>query len=101
MEGQVAVFRPDRDDSPCYRCLYKDEGELEETCSDNGVLAPLVGIIGSVQAMEALKLLLGLGESLTGALLLLDARDMEWRRLRLRKDPACPVCASAALNQPA
>jgi len=101
MEGQVAVFRPDRDDSPCYRCLYKDEGELEETCSDNGVLAPLVGIIGSVQAMEALKLLLGLGESLTGALLLLDARDMEWRRLRLRKDPHCPVCASAALNQSA
>jgi len=101
MEGQVAVFRPDREDSPCYRCLYKDEGELEETCSDNGVLAPLVGIIGSVQAMEALKLLLGLGESLTGALLLLDARDMEWRRLRLRKDPHCPVCAAPALNQPA
>jgi molybdopterin-synthase adenylyltransferase len=101
MEGQIAVFRPDREGSPCYRCLYKDEGELEETCSDNGVLAPLVGIIGSVQAMEALKLLLGLGESLTGALLLLDARDMEWRRLRLPKDPHCPVCASAALNQPA
>lgn len=92
MEGQVSVFHNERDDAPCYRCLYRDEGELEETCSENGVLAPLVGIIGSVQAMEAVKVLLGLGETLGGRLLLLDAMSMDWRSLKLRKDPACPVC---------
>ncbi len=89
LEGQVSVFHNERDDSPCYRCLYKDEGELEETCSENGVLAPLVGIIGSVQALEAIKVLLGLGETLGGRLLLLDGLTMEWRSLKLRKDPAC------------
>ena len=92
MEGQVSVFHHERPDSPCYRCLYRDEGELEETCSENGVLAPLVGIIGSVQAMEAIKVLLDLGETLDGRLLLLDAMTMEWRNLKLRKDPDCPVC---------
>lgn len=94
LEGQVAVFRPGRDDSPCYRCLYPQEGgELEETCSQTGILAPLVGIIGSVQALEAIKLLLGIGETLCGRLLVLDAAALEWRTLRLRRDPHCPVCA--------
>ena len=93
LEGQVAVFRPDRPDSPCYRCLYKDEGELAETCTQTGVLAPLVGVIGSLQALEALKVLLDLGTTLTGRLLLFDAERMEWRTLILRKDPECPVCA--------
>jgi molybdopterin/thiamine biosynthesis adenylyltransferase len=93
MEGQVAVFRPDLDDSPCYRCLYKDEGELDQACSDNGVLAPLVGVIGSLQAVEAIKVLTGAGESAHGRLLLFDARTTEWRSIRLRKDPACPVCS--------
>ncbi len=92
MEGQVAVFRPDLPDSPCYRCLYKDMDELGETCSQTGVLAPVVGIIGSIQATETLKVLLNMGETLTGRLLLLDAYTMEWRSLRLRKDPQCPVC---------
>ncbi len=92
MEGQVAVFRSDRPESPCYRCLYKDMDELAETCSQTGVLAPLPGIIGSIQATETLKVLLDVGESLAGRLLLLDAMTMEWRSLRLRKDPACPVC---------
>jgi adenylyltransferase/sulfurtransferase len=92
MEGQVAVFRPDRPDSPCYRCLYKDMDELGETCSQTGVLAPVVGIIGSIQATETLKVLLDMGETLTGRLLLLDAYTMEWRSLRLHKDPQCPVC---------
>lgn len=92
MEGQVAVFRPDRPDSPCYRCLYKDMDELGETCSQTGVLAPVVGIIGSIQATETLKVLLEMGETLTGRLLLLDAYTMEWRSLRLHKDPQCPVC---------
>ncbi len=93
LEGQVAVFRPDRPDSPCYRCLYKDAGELAETCTQTGVLAPLVGVIGSLQALEALKVLLDLGTTLTGRLLLFDAEHLEWRTLILRKDPECPVCA--------
>lgn len=92
LEGQVAVFRPDHSDSPCYRCLYKDEEELAETCTQTGVLAPLVGVIGSVQALEALKVLLNLGTTLSGRLLLFDAERMEWRSVRLPKDPNCPVC---------
>ena len=81
--------------SPCYRCLYKDEGELDTSCSSNGVLAPVVGIIGSIQATEAIKVLLGIGESLDGKLLILDALYMEWRTLKLKKDPQCPVCSQA------
>ncbi len=94
MEGQVSVFNM-QPDSPCYRCLYRDEGELDTSCSNNGVLAPVVGIIGSVQATEAIKVLLGIGETLDGKLLLLDALHMEWRTLKLKKDPACPVCGKA------
>ena len=96
MEGQVAVFAGHRPEAPCYRCLYRNENELGERCAETGVLAPLPGIIGCVQATETLKWLLGLGEPLLGRLLLLDARRMEWRTLKLRKDPACPVCATAA-----
>ncbi len=92
MEGQVAVFRTDRPGRPCYRCLYKDMEELAESCAQTGVLAPLPGIIGSIQAAETIKVLLDIGESLAGRLLLLDAMTMEWRSLHLRKDPACPVC---------
>ena len=92
MEGQVAVFRPDLPDGPCYRCLYPAGEEPRETCTETGVLAPLLGIIGSIQATETIKLLLDAGETLTGRLLLLDALRMEWRSLTLRKDPACPVC---------
>ena len=92
MEGQVTTFRADQPDSPCYRCLYKDMDELAETCSETGVLAPVVGIIGSIQAAETLKVLTDAGQTLTGRLLILDAQTMEWRELRLRKDPDCPVC---------
>jgi len=92
LDGQVAVFRNDLDDSPCYHCLYKDEGEEQQTCSENGVIAPLVGIIGSMQALEAIKVLVGFGEDLSGRLLILDAALMEWRSLKLKKDPQCPVC---------
>ncbi len=94
LEGQVSVFHNERGDSPCYRCLYRDEGELAQTCSENGVLAPVVGIIGAVQATEALKVLLGIGDTLGGRLLLLDAMTMEWRSLKLRKDMACPSCGA-------
>lgn len=93
MEGQVTVFDSRRADSPCYRCLYPDMAEVAETCSENGVLAPVVGIIGSIQATETIKLLLQLGNTLTGRLLLLDAMTMEWRHIALPKDPACPSCS--------
>lgn len=92
-EGQVSVFRTDRPDSPCYACLYRDSGQDEaDICSQFGVLAPAVGIIGSIQATEAIKVLLDIGDSLTGRLLLMDALSMEWRVIKLRKDPNCPVC---------
>ena len=93
-EGQVTVFRPDLPGEPCYRCLYPEANPLEETCSRVGVFPALLGIVGSVQATEALKVLLGVGETLAGRLLVLDAQAMEWRTLRLRQDPACPVCAA-------
>ncbi len=92
MEGQVSVFNKTAS-SPCYRCLYKDEGELDTSCSNNGVLSPVVGIIGSIQAVEAIKVLLDLGDNLDGKLLLFDALHMEWRTLKLKKDPACTVCS--------
>jgi molybdopterin-synthase adenylyltransferase len=94
-EGQVAVFRLDQASSPCYRCLYHESDEPEEPCAVFGVLAPAAGIIGSIQATETLKTLLGMGESLAGRLLLLDALTMEWREIKLRKDPDCPVCRHA------
>lgn len=93
MEGQVAVFDGGKPDKPCYRCLYKDEGgEQDLSCSQNGVMAPLVGIIGSVQALEAIKVIAKVGETLVGKLMLLDAMTMQWRTMKLSKDPGCPVC---------
>ena len=91
-EGQLTVFAPDRPDSPCYNCLYPNRGELAESCARTGVMAPLPGIIGSMQAMEAIKLVAGVGQPLVGRLLLLDALSMEWRQLALRKNPRCPTC---------
>jgi adenylyltransferase/sulfurtransferase len=93
MEGQVSVFGG-RSGGPCYRCLYSDQEAEEETCSENGILAPVAGIIGSVQATEAIKLLAGVGEPLFGRLLLLDALRMEWRTVNLKPDPDCPVCGT-------
>ncbi|MCB1802172.1 MAG: molybdopterin-synthase adenylyltransferase MoeB [Gammaproteobacteria bacterium] len=91
--GQVGVFDL-RDGGPCYRCLYPEEGDEDLRCSENGVIAPLVGVIGASQALEAVKLLCGIGEPLSGRLLRLDGLRMHWRELRLRADPACPVCAA-------
>ena len=95
LEAQISVFDFRRADSPCYRCLYPGTEELAETCSETGVLAPLPGILGAMQATEALKLIAGFGESLVGRLLLLDAARMEWRSVNLRKDPQCPACAAS------
>jgi adenylyltransferase/sulfurtransferase len=92
-DGQISVFDLRRDDSPCYGCLFPEDATIEEErCAVMGVFAPLTGIIGATQAAEALKLLAGAGEPLCGRLLLLDALRMEWRSIRLKKDPACKVC---------
>jgi molybdopterin/thiamine biosynthesis adenylyltransferase len=92
-EGQITVFDMRHEDSPCYHCLFPDmEADSEMRCAENGVFAPLVGMIGTAQAAEAMKLLLGIGDSLQGRLLLLDVLAMEWRNIRLRKDPGCAVC---------
>ncbi len=96
-EGQVTVYDMRSDSSPCYHCLFPDQSETtgennEMRCASNGVFSPLVGMIGTTQAAEALKLLMGIGESLQGRLLLLDALAMEWRTIKLGKDPACSVC---------
>jgi molybdopterin/thiamine biosynthesis adenylyltransferase len=93
-DGQVAVFDARDAASPCYHCLFGEGDELEETrCATMGVFAPLVGIVGATQAAEALKLLAGVGQSLAGRLLLVDALAMQWRELRVPRDPACPVCS--------
>lgn len=95
LEGQVLVWRPGGEGA-CYRCLYRDAGMNPETCAQTGVLAPVVGVIGGIQAVEAIKVLTGLGETLDGRLLLLDAARMEWRTLKARRDSACPACGDHA-----
>jgi len=94
-DGQIAVFDMRRADSPCYHCLFPEDAELEETrCAVMGVFAPLTGIIGAMQAAEALKLIAGVGETLCGRVLLLDVLSMQWREVRLKKDPGCAVCSA-------
>lgn len=92
-EGQLATFDPRVDDSPCYQCLYSDESVEGATCEMEGVVAPVVGIIGTMQAQETLNLLLGRA-ALVGELLLLDAQSLDWRRVVLRKDRACAACGT-------
>jgi adenylyltransferase/sulfurtransferase len=91
MEGQLGVFDARDTDAPCYACLYREEGEDENRCSETGVLAPVAGLIGSLQATETLKLLIGLPVD-TGRLLLIDAERMQFRGMKLKKDPGCPIC---------
>lgn len=92
-EGQITVFDFRHEQSPCYHCLYPDVGSDQEMrCADNGVFAPLVGMIGTAQAAEVLKLLMNIGETLQGRLLLLDALTAEWRTIKLARDPHCSVC---------
>jgi molybdopterin/thiamine biosynthesis adenylyltransferase len=93
-EGQVSVYTG-RPGDPCYRCLYGNGGEVEDTCSENGILAPVAGIVGSIQATETLKVLSGVGTTLAGRLMILDALEMRFRTLTLTRDPACPVCGPA------
>lgn len=95
LEGQLSVFDPRREESPCYHCLYGHGSEAELTCSEAGVVGPLVGMVGSLQALEALKLLAGFGEPLVGRLLLIDALGSRFRELRVKRDPQCAVCGAA------
>ena len=96
-DGQIAVFDARDASHPCYHCLFGEGSDFEETrCAVTGVFAPLVGIVGATQAAEALKLIAPAGRSLAGRLLLVDALTMEWREVRVLKDPACPVCATRA-----
>jgi molybdopterin/thiamine biosynthesis adenylyltransferase len=92
-DGQISVFDARDANSPCYACLFPPTDKFEETmCSSMGVFAPLVGIIGSMQAAEALKVIMGIGQSLSGRLLLLDAQHMEWTAIKVARNPACLVC---------
>ena len=92
-DGQISVYDLRRDDAPCYHCLFPEAEDVEEVrCAVMGVFAPLTGIVGTMQAAEALKLAAGIGESLTGRLLLIDALSMEWRNVRFRRDADCVDC---------
>lgn len=95
-DGQISTFDLRREDSPCYHCLFPDraDGE-EERCAVMGVFAPLVGIIGALQAAEAIRLLTGVGEVLTGRMLMLDARTMDWQTVRFKRDPECAACSAS------
>lgn len=94
MEGQLMVVDPTQPDKPCYRCLYHSAGDTELNCATTGIAAPVVGTIGTLQALETLKLIVGLGESLAGYLLTFDAKYMDWRKLKLPKNPDCPTCGT-------
>lgn len=100
MEGQVAVFTPSAD-SPCYECLYSGGSDApwnDEACVENGVLAPVAGVVGAVQAVEVVKLLLDIGEPLVGRLLLFDGARMEWRSVKVPRNPGCPACSALQKN---
>jgi molybdopterin/thiamine biosynthesis adenylyltransferase len=94
MDGQVSVFDSTHADAPCYACVFPPNEAPEETrCATMGVFAPLVGIIGTVQASEALKILSGMGSHMAGRLLMLDGRDLSWTDIRMARNTQCPVCA--------
>lgn len=92
-DGQVAVFDLRNKSAPCYACLFAESGETEEMrCAVMGVFAPLTGLVGAIQAMEAIKLVAEAGETLNGRLLMVDAKGSQWRSVRIEKDAACAVC---------
>jgi len=95
LDGQLTTYDPRRADSPCYACVFPpDQAPEEISCATMGVLAPLVGVIGSLQAAEAIKLLTQLGDSLVGRLQMLDGRSLSWTEMRLRRQAACSVCGT-------
>jgi adenylyltransferase/sulfurtransferase len=91
-EGQVSVFTPGQNNSPCYNCLYQNDGDEPLNCATNGVIAPITGIVGSIQALETMKLVMTIGKTLTGRLLIIDGLAMEFNTLKLNKNVACPTC---------
>jgi len=91
-EGQISVFKGYEVDQPCYQCLYSEDGGNRESCVENGVLAPVAGLVGTIQALQAIKVLLGLGEQLCGELLLIDGLDLSFRKVKIVKDSECAVC---------
>jgi len=94
LEGQISVFKGYEKDQPCYQCLYSEEGNENESCVQNGVLAPVAGLVGTIQALQAIKVLLGLGDELCGTLLLVDGLDLSFRKVKIGKDLKCPICNS-------
>ena len=95
MDGQLAVYDARDDKSPCYACIFPpDQAPEEVLCATMGVLAPLVGVIGTMQALETVKLITGMGSRLTGRLQMLDGRAMEWNEVRLQRNASCPVCGT-------
>ena len=96
-EGHITVFDPRDSASPCYACLYDEYAEGNEDCHSNGILSPVVGVLGSMQAVETIKLLTGIGESLVGKLLIYDALDSSWRTSVISREPACPVCSHSVI----
>ncbi|MCF6205177.1 MAG: molybdopterin-synthase adenylyltransferase MoeB [Methylococcaceae bacterium] len=93
-EGQISVFTPGLNNSPCYNCLYSDSGDEILNCATNGIIAPVTGIVGSIQALEAMKLIMNIGDTLSGRLLLLDGLSMQWNEMKLQKNINCPTCGS-------
>ena len=92
MSGQLSVYDYRQQEGPCYRCLYPEGGDTHTSCHESGILGPVVGTMGTMQAVEAIKLLAGIEQGLSGHLLLFDAMTMEWQKLKLSKDPACSAC---------
>jgi len=91
-EGQLSVFKGYDASQPCYQCLYSTDGNSNENCTDNGILAPVAGMLGTMQALQALKVALNLGEQLVGKLMIIDALDLTFRAVTISKDPDCPIC---------
>jgi adenylyltransferase/sulfurtransferase len=100
-EAQLSTFDPRRDDSPCYRCLWPEGTDEALNCAENGVIAPLVGVVGSLQAMEVIKLVTGIGEPLVGRLLTYDALTSEFERFRIRRRGGCTDCGQSPTSTPA
>jgi len=99
-QGQISVFLPAQAHSPCYHCLYDDVDVQTQTCSETGILAPVVGVIGSLQALEVLKICLNLGTTLCGKLCIFEAFTLQWRTLNVFRDPHCPTCSQSNSRKP-
>lgn len=93
-EGQLSTFKGYKPNQPCYQCLYPVEGSSDENCTENGILAPVAGMMGSMQALQAIKVILNLGEQLIGKLMMIDALDLTFRNVKVSKDANCPICQS-------